>query len=422
MEGSIMTTEKEIYALGETPPLGYVPPKMHASLIRPERFGEPNQAFEIEQIDVPKPGPRQVLVWVMAAGVNYNNVWAALGSPVNVIGARQRRGAEEDFHIGGSDASGIVWAAGEEVDNVKIGDRVVLSCGMWDENAEDILAGGDPMTSSSAKIWGYEENWGSFSQFALVDHYQCFPKPQNLTWEASAAYMLVGATAYRQLMGWPPHIVNPGDPVLIWGGTGGLGSMAIQIVKANGGIPIAVVSSADKFEFCYQIGAKGVINRKDFDHWGRLPNVDDADAFGEWMQGARAFGQAFWEQLGERKAPKIVFEHPGEATIPTSIFLVDNNGMVVICAGTSGYNADVDLRYLWMRQKRFQGSHFANTEQCNALNQMVIDGEVDPALSQVFPLEDVGEAHQLMYENRHPAGNMSILVNATEEGHVDIDL
>ncbi|MCH2523496.1 MAG: crotonyl-CoA carboxylase/reductase [Dehalococcoidia bacterium] len=417
-----MTTEKEIYALGETPPLGYVPPKMHASLIRPERFGEPNQAFEVEQIDVPKPGPRQVLVWVMAAGVNYNNVWAALGTPVNVIGARQRRGAEEDFHIGGSDASGIVWAAGEEVENVKVGDRVVLSCGMWDENAEDILAGGDPMTSSSAKIWGYEENWGSFSQFALVDHYQCFPKPPNLTWEASAAYMLVGATAYRQLMGWPPHIVNPGDPVLIWGGTGGLGSMAIQIVKANGGIPIAVVSSPDKFEFCYQIGAKGVINRKDFDHWGRLPDIGDADAFGEWMQGARAFGQAFWEQLGERKAPKIVFEHPGESTIPTSIFLVDNNGMVVICAGTTGYNADVDLRYLWMRQKRFQGSHFANTEQCSAFNQMVIDGEVDPALSQVFPLENVGDAHQLMYENQHPAGNMSILVNATEEGHIDIDL
>ena len=150
MEGLMMTTEKEIYALGETPPLGYVPPKMHASLIRPERFGEPNQAFEVEQIDVPKPGPRQVLVWVMAAGVNYNNVWAALGTPVNVIGASQRRGAEEDFHIGGSDASGIVWAAGEEVENVKVGDRVVLSCGMWDENAEDILAGGDPMTSSSA--------------------------------------------------------------------------------------------------------------------------------------------------------------------------------------------------------------------------------------------------------------------------------
>jgi crotonyl-CoA carboxylase/reductase len=417
-----MATEQEIYALGDPPPLGYVPPKMHASLIRPERFGQPNQAFEIEVVGTPTPGPRQVLVWVMAAGVNYNNVWAALGTPVNVIGARQRKGAEEDFHIGGSDASGIVWATGDEVSNVKVGDRVVLSCGMWDEDAEDIAAGADPMTSSTAKIWGYEENWGSFGQFALVDHYQCFPKPEQLTWEAAAAYMLVGATAYRQLMGWPPHIVNEGDPVLIWGGTGGLGSMAIQIVKARGGVPIAVVSSEDKYDFCYKMGAKGVINRKEFDHWGRLPDVDDAEAFGTWMKGARAFGAKFWEVLGERKAPKIVFEHPGEATIPTSIFIADNNGMIVICAGTSGYNADVDLRYLWMRQKRLQGSHFANIEQCAALNQMVIDGQVDPALSQVFPLANVGDAHQLMHENKHQPGNMSILVNATEEGHTDLDL
>jgi crotonyl-CoA carboxylase/reductase len=417
-----MTTEKEVYALGETPPLGYVPPKMLASLIRAERFGEPKEAFAIETVDVPTPGPRQVLVWVMAAGVNYNNVWAALGTPVNVIGARQRRGAEEDFHIGGSDASGIVWAIGDEVETVKVGDRVVLACGMWDEEAEDVKAGADPMTSSTAKIWGYEENWGSFAQFALVDHYQVHQKPEQLTWEAAAAYMLVGATAYRQLMGWPPHVVNEGDPVLIWGGTGGLGSMAIQIVKARGGIPVAVVSSQDKYEFCYQLGAKGVINRKEFDHWGRLPDIDDADAFGEWMQGARAFGAKFWEVLGERRAPKIVFEHPGEATIPTSIFLADNNGMVVICAGTSGYNADVDLRYLWMRQKRLQGSHFANVEQCAALNEMVAKGEVDPALSRVFPLDRVGDAHQLMYENAHPPGNMSILVNATEEGHRDIDL
>ena len=92
---------KEIYEVGEAPPVGEVPPKMYASLIRESRFGPPRDAFEIEAIDTPTPGPRQVLVYVMAAGTNYNNVWAALGYPVNVIGARQRQGAEEDFHIGG---------------------------------------------------------------------------------------------------------------------------------------------------------------------------------------------------------------------------------------------------------------------------------------------------------------------------------
>ncbi len=415
-----MADEKDIYALGETPPPGYVPKRMHASLIRAERFGEPKDAFQVEEIDVPSVGPKEVLVWVMAAGTNYNNVWAALGQPLDVIATRQRQGAEEDFHIGGSDASGVVWAKGDEVTNVDVGDHVVLSCGRWDEDAADIQAGADPMTSSSNHIWGYESNWGSFAQFALVDHYQCHPKPPQLSWEASAAYMLTGATAWRMLHGWPPHVVEEGDPVLIWGGTGGLGSMAIQIVREAGGIPIAVVSDQAKFEFCLQMGAQGVINRKEFEHWGRLPDIDDAEAIGEWMKGAGAFRNKFSEILGRRGAPKIVFEHPGEATIPTSTFLVDNAGMVVICAGTSGYNADVDLRFLWMRQKRLQGSHFANTDQCREFNDMITEGRIDPALSRTFAFDEIGLSHQMMKDNVHPPGNMAILVNALEEGLTEL--
>jgi crotonyl-CoA carboxylase/reductase len=118
--------------------------------------------------------------------------------------------------------------------------------------------------------------------------------------------------------------------------------------------------------------------------------------------------------LGSRQGPRIVLEHPGEATMPTSVLLCDNAWMVVICAGTTGYNADIDLRYLWMRQKRVQGSHFANFEQCRALNDMVIAGEVDPALAQVSPFDQVGLAHQLLHDNTHPSGNLAIRVNATD--------
>ena len=108
----VLVTAKDIYEVGEAPPLGEVPPRMHASLIRESRFGAPKDAFQIEVIDTPEIGPRQVLVYVMAAGTNYNNVWAALGTPVNVINARRRGGATEDFHIGGSDASGVEAALG----------------------------------------------------------------------------------------------------------------------------------------------------------------------------------------------------------------------------------------------------------------------------------------------------------------------
>jgi crotonyl-CoA carboxylase/reductase len=101
---------KQLYELGEKPPLGEIPEKMHAWLVRQDRFGKPTEAFQQEVVNTPSIADDEVLVYVMAAGINYNNVWAALGIPVNVIAARNKGGEPEDFHIGGSDASGIVYA------------------------------------------------------------------------------------------------------------------------------------------------------------------------------------------------------------------------------------------------------------------------------------------------------------------------
>lgn len=407
---------KELYDIGEIPPLGVVPPKMHAWLIRAERFGEPKDAFKLEVVDTPEIGDDDALVYVMAAGVNYNNVWACLGTPVNVIAARNKAGEPEDFHIGGSDASGIVYKVGKNVRNVKVGDEVVVHCATYDANCPSIQAGDDQMYSPSFRIWGYETNYGSFAQFSRVQAHQLVPKPKHMTWEESASYMLVGATAYRMLAGWDEHTLAAGDPVLIWGGAGGLGSMAIQIARAKGAVPVAVVSSEDKFDYCKALGAVGCIDRNKFDHWGMLPHWKDSAGYSKWLKGVRAFGAEFWKVLGEKKSPKLVFEHPGETTIPTSLFVCETGGMVVICAGTTGYNATVDLRYLWMRQKRVQGSHFANDSQCYAFNDMVLDGKIDPCMSRAFTVDELPLAHQLMYENKHPHGNMSVLIGAKEFG------
>ena len=91
---------KPLYDLGETIPLGEVPEKMHAFTVRQDRFGEPNKAWQREVINTPTIGPKDVLVYVMATGINYNNVWAGLGFPVDVIADRQKKGEEEDFHAG----------------------------------------------------------------------------------------------------------------------------------------------------------------------------------------------------------------------------------------------------------------------------------------------------------------------------------
>jgi len=178
-----------------------VPARMLAQVIRQDRFGEPKQGFQVEEIAVPAElRPDEVLVYVMAAGVNYNNVWASLGSPVDVIKSRQKDPDYQPFHIGGSDASGIVWKVGSGVGNLRVGDEVVVHCGTWNADGPAVRAGRDPMFDPSFRIWGYETNWGSFAQFTRVQAHQCLPKPKQLPWEAAAAYMLVGATAYRMLM------------------------------------------------------------------------------------------------------------------------------------------------------------------------------------------------------------------------------
>ena len=105
----------DLYDLGDKPPLGEVPKRMHAFAVRQNRFGQPREAWKREVLPTPTIGPDEVLVYVMASGINYNNVWAALGQPLDVIAERLKLGEPEDFHIGGSDCSGIVWAAGKDV-------------------------------------------------------------------------------------------------------------------------------------------------------------------------------------------------------------------------------------------------------------------------------------------------------------------
>lgn len=406
---------RTLYPVGEAPPLGHVPPRMHAWTIRPERYGPPHGAFQTEVVDTPAIGPDEVLVYVMAAGINYNNVWAGLGHPLDVVAHRRRQGAAEDFHIGGSDASGIVWQTGERVEHLKVGDEVVLHGGVWDAACPVLRATGDPVLSPTFRAWGYEVNWGSFAQFTRVQAHQCQPRPAHLSWEESAAYMTSLSTACRMLHRWGPHTVQPDDVVLVWGGAGGVGCMGVQLARVAGARPVAVVSSDERVEFCRRLGAVGCVDRRDFDHWGAMPGCDAAE-HGRFMEGARAFLEAVRVAAGGSGRPRIVLEHPGRDTLPTSLFVCAPGGMVVTCAGTTGYEGSFDLRYLWMRQKRLQGSHAMDDHDARVANDLVSQGLVDPCLGAAFRWDELAVPHQLMYENLHPAGNLAVLVGAPEFG------
>ncbi|PJE36000.1 crotonyl-CoA carboxylase/reductase [Pseudooceanicola lipolyticus] len=401
--------EKDLYEMGEMPPLGYVPKKMYAWAIRKERHGNPDTAMLQEVLDVPALDSQDVLVLVMAAGVNYNGVWAALGKPISPFD-----GHKQPYHIAGSDASGIVWAVGDKVKRWKVGDEVVIHCNQDDGDDEE-CNGGDPMYSPSQRIWGYETPDGSFSQFTRVQAQQLMPRPKHLTWEESACYTLTLATAYRMLFGHPPHDLQPGQNVLVWGASGGLGSYAIQLINTAGANAIGVISDESKRQFVLDLGAKGVINRKDFNCWGQLPTVNTPE-YAEWLKEARKFGKAIWDITGKGVSVDMVFEHPGESTFPVSSLVVKKGGMVVICAGTSGFNCTFDVRYMWMHQKRLQGSHFAHLKQASAANKLMLERRLDPCMSEVFTWKDLPLAHMKMQRNEHKPGNMSVLVQAPKTG------
>jgi len=386
---------------------GELPEKMAAWVIREEREGEPRDAFQMEEIEVPRPGAFEVIVRVMAAGVNYNNVWAALGQPVSVM--KYGDHPEHGHHIGGSDASGIVWRLGEGVTRWKVGDEVTIHCNQ--ASYEDVEVHGlDPMAAPSQKIWGYETTWGSFAQFTKVQAQQLLEKPKSLTWEEAASYGLVYFTAYRMLM--DQCGLQAGHKVLIWGAAGGLGVFATQLCAAAGAECVGVVSSAEKGRLVEQLGAAGWIDRNDFAGMMRKGGESPEEEKARFKE-SRRFGKAVKEILGD--APDIVFEHVGQATFPTSVLTVKPFGKVVICAGTTGFNLDFDVRYLWMKQKQIIGSHFANAYECHKANELIEQGRIRPVLWRTMPFDGVAEAHQLMRDNQH-LGKIAILVGAKEEG------
>ncbi|UTI66008.1 crotonyl-CoA carboxylase/reductase [Paraconexibacter antarcticus] len=387
---------------------GELPATMAAWVIREETQGEPRDAFKLEEIEVPEPAAFEVIVRVMAAGVNFNNVWAALGIPIGVW--RSGDHPEYGHHIGGSDASGVVWKVGPGVTRWKEGDEVVIHCNQASYEDPEVH-GLDPLAAPSQRIWGYETTWGSFAQFTKVQAQQLLPKPKALTWEEAASYGLTYFTAWRMLM--TRCNLQAGQKVLIWGAAGGLGVFATQICKAAGAECVGVVNSDEKGELVKSLGCVDYINRNEFAGMMRKGGETEEEEKVRFAE-MRKFDKRVKELFGGDK-PDIVFEHVGAATFPTSVFTVKPFGKVVICAGTTGYNLDFDVRYLWMKQKEIIGSHFANAYECMKANELIESGQIRPVLWKTYGFDGVPHAHQQMRDNEH-LGKISILVGAESEG------
>jgi crotonyl-CoA reductase len=405
-----------------------LPESMRAAVVRkdevdlfegvPSAEKDPRKSLHIDEVAIPPLGPNEVLVAPMAAALNFNTVWTSIFEPLSTFGFLERFGRESDFgarhdlpyHIVGSDAAGVVVRTGPGVTRWKPGDRVTIHCNYVDMEGPE--GHDDSMIDDRQRIWGFETNFGSMAELTMVKANQLMPMPTHLTWEEAGSLSLTLATSYRMIVSPNAGAMKQGEVVLIWGGTGGLGGFAVQLVLNGGGIPVAVVSSQDKVELLQELGCERVIDRK-------------AEGYAFWEDGRqnpkewRRFGKKIRELTGGED-PDMVFEHPGRQTFGASVFVVKKGGRVVTCASTSGYMHEYDNRYLWMNLKRIVSSHFANYKEAWEANRLVDLGMIHPILTETYPLDQVGEAAWAIHTNAH-TGKLGVLVNASDEGQGVVD-
>ena len=385
---------------------GELPETMAAWVIRQEREGEPTDAFQLEEIEIPEPGAFEVIVRVMAAGVNFNNVWAALGEPVSVfrLPPRGRPPHRRLRRI----RRRVEGRRGRDALEARRRGRHPLQPGL-------LRGPRGPRPRSAGRALA--EDLGLRDQLGLL-------RPVHQGPGAAAAaqaeepdlggvgllrpdllHRLPDAHRPVQAPGRPPrpHLGRRRRP-------GRVRHAAVRDGGRRGG----------RRRVLRREGRAGQAARRRRLH--RPQRVRGHDAQGRRvarggegaLQGVAALRQAR-EGHPRRRRPTSSSSTSGRPTFPTSVLTVKPFGKVVICAAPTGYNLDFDVRYLWMRQKQIIGSHFANAWEANKANELIEQGQIRPVLWRTMGFDGVAEAHQLMRENKH-LGKIAILVGAAKEG------
>jgi NADPH:quinone reductase-like Zn-dependent oxidoreductase len=308
--------------------------------------------------DTPDPVIRasEVLVRVKACALNHLDLWVRRGLPNVPIPLP---------HIPGSDVAGEIGQIGSDVTTVRVGQRVVLaplvSCG----KCTACVAGLDNRCRQATNL-GYMID-GGCAEFVRAPEVNCLPYPENLKWEEAAAIPLVFQTAWHMLV--VRAELQPGEDVLILGAGSGVGSAAIQVAKFFGARGITTAGSGEKLQKAKQLGADHLINHKTQkirDEVRRITNKCGVD---------------------------VVFEHVGTATWEDSLASLAPGGRLVTCGATTGYDAKVDLRFLFSRQLSFLGSYMGTKSELHTVMKLVASGKLKPVVDRVFPLAEAAAAH-----------------------------
>ena len=326
------------------------------------------EVLRYTEVAEPRINATEVLVRVRAVALNHLDLWV-------------RRGlAGITFpmpHIPGSDIAGEVAKVGELVTRVKVGQKMVLAPGVSCGQCPQCLGGADNRCRKYTNF-GYMID-GGCAEYVRSPEVNCIPLPGDLTFEEAAAVPLVFLTAWHMLVSRAQ--LQAGEDVLVIGAGSGVGSAAIQIAKHMGARVIATAGSDAKLVKARELGADEVINHS-------KQNILDEV-----------------RRLTDRRGVDVVFEHVGVAVWDMCLHSLASNGRLVTCGATTGYEAQLDLRYLFSKHISLLGSYMGSKAELYAVLKLIGQRELRPVIDRVMPLAECARAHELL-EKREQFGKI----------------
>lgn len=306
----------------------------------------------------PVPGPGEVLVRARACALNHLDLWVRAGLPAAKV--------QLPFVLG-CDAAGEVAALGPGVSGAAVGARVAVHPGRACGACFVCKEGREPDCRDYGIMGAYGGRTGAYAELIAVPAERLLPIPERMSLIEAAALPLTSLTAWHMLK--TAGGLKAGETVLVIGAGAGVAAAAVQIAKALGARVIATSTKAAKLEKAKALGADaGILH----------PPEDLARAVRKLTDGAMA---------------DVVFEHVGAAVIGEALKCLRPSGRLVTCGATSGSEATIDLRYVFMRQLKILGAKMGNQEEMRAVWDLVRDGRLKAVVDRTFPLEAAAQAH-----------------------------
>ena len=331
---------------------------------------DPAKVVKITDIDLPKLKSNEVMIKVESAAFNYNDLWGVWGEPIKVPLP----------HISGTDIAGTVTEIGSGVTTIKVGDRVVSHANLSCRTCHSCTSGRE-YDCSGRLVWGFQTGplWGGFSQFTKLPETNVVKLQDNVSFNDAAAIAMVGLTSWHMLVG-RARIV-PGQSVLIMGGTSGVGMVGIQIAKLYNCNVIATAGNKEKMDKCLEIGADHAINHREAD----------------WYKNVRRVAK---DMTGE-DGIDVVFEHIGKSVFAKAVSLLKNGGTLVSTGATTGYDSNIDLRYLFFRGLNLIGSTQGTKAELEDVIYWTSKGRIRPLIDVILPFGRIIEGYEKMASGDH---------------------